>query len=306
MVINKANDEQAVDITRKADMSEQETILDRDVEILLVDDDEINRELVLCMLERKQCRVDIAENGVEALRQIQNKCYDLIFMDIQMPEMDGLEVTQRIRKMEMDEHKVFRKQSGNGSDGSSQIPIIAMTAYALNNDRLECMNVGMNDYITKPIDLAGVMSAIRKWVSSNEHASSDTTPSQDEEGVQETAPTAEDGEDLNLEILKEIVNNNDALMLRLLRLFMSDYPAHESSLKTALMEQNTGEGAAIAHKIKGQLSNVGAEKARNTVIALETAIHAEEWDAVSKLFDQLELQVARVCERAQALCNELS
>ena len=114
--------------------------------ILLAEDNPINQQLALLILKRMGYNPDIAENGKEVLSQLQQQPYDIIFMDIQMPEMDGLEATRTIR-------------SGNGH----QPVIIAMTANATRQDREECLAQGMNDYLSKPVNIEELIHMLEKW-----------------------------------------------------------------------------------------------------------------------------------------------
>jgi CheY-like chemotaxis protein len=104
--------------------------------VLVVDDNIVNQKMVVRMLEKMGCRVDVAANGVEAVRRTGQLTYDLIFMDCQMPAMDGYEATTEIRRQEND---------------SKHTPIIAMTAHAMQGDREKCIQAGMDDYVQKPI-----------------------------------------------------------------------------------------------------------------------------------------------------------
>lgn len=106
------------------------------VKVLIVDDYIINREVTEGMLELMECKVDAAEDGKEAVEKCKKSNYDIIFMDIQMPEMDGYEATQAIR-----DHEGDKKHT----------PIVALTANALTGDREKCLDAGMDDYISKPI-----------------------------------------------------------------------------------------------------------------------------------------------------------
>ena len=122
--------------------------------ILLIEDNETNQEIVLAFVQRLGARVDIAKNGLEGLSfwRMGAQKYDLILMDCQMPVMDGYEATILIRKEEV--------LSGAGSD----IPIVALTANAMPEDRARCFSVGMNDYITKPIDIELFNQTLIKWI----------------------------------------------------------------------------------------------------------------------------------------------
>ena len=116
--------------------------------VLLADDNAINQKVAARMLERLGCRVDIAANGHEAISMLQRTPYDLVFMDCHMPEMDGYAATAEIRKRQA---------------GIRHTPVIAMTASAMQGDREKCLEAGMDDYLTKPVALQALASAIERW-----------------------------------------------------------------------------------------------------------------------------------------------
>ena len=120
--------------------------------ILLAEDVEINREIVLALLEPTGIEIDCAANGLEAVELFGTspERYDMIFMDVQMPEMDGLTATQRIRSLEI-------KEAG-------RIPIVAMTANVFREDVEKCIEAGMNDHIGKPIDYDDMLKSLRKYL----------------------------------------------------------------------------------------------------------------------------------------------
>jgi len=120
----------------------------KDLSILLAEDNAVNQKVALIMLKHLDYKADVAGSGPEVLVSLKKKHYDVILMDIQMPDMDGLEATRLIRKM----------------SGSSFEPyIIAMTAYALDGDREEFLSTGMNDYLSKPIQIEELKSALKKY-----------------------------------------------------------------------------------------------------------------------------------------------
>jgi len=116
--------------------------------VLLVEDNKVNQKLALVLLCRSGYQVDLADNGLEALKAVQRADYDVVLMDVQMPEMDGLEATRRIRALAMP---------------CSHVPIVAMTANAMKGDRERCLQAGMNDYITKPIDRLELLDKMAYW-----------------------------------------------------------------------------------------------------------------------------------------------
>ena len=117
-------------------------------EILLTEDNFVNQKVAESLLKRAGLKVDIAEDGCIALEKLKQKKYDLVFMDIQMPNMDGLSATQQIR------------QEMNLVD----LPIIAMTAHAMKGDREKCLSCGMNDYISKPIEPIELYKVLEQWL----------------------------------------------------------------------------------------------------------------------------------------------
>src|SRR5207244_1510890 len=120
--------------------------------ILLAEDNIVNQRVATRMLEKDGHRVRVVNNGLEALTALAEREFDMVFMDVQMPEMDGLEATAEIRTQE--------KRSGG------RIPIIAMTAHAMNGDRERCLAAGMDDYISKPIRAKSLLEIAEKHASS--------------------------------------------------------------------------------------------------------------------------------------------
>ncbi len=124
--------------------------VDPNTRILVVEDNAVNERVVVRFLEQLGYRADIARNGVGALRALESDAYDLVFMDVQMPEMDGFEATRLIR----DPYSKVRKHD---------VPVIAMTAYAMQGDRDRCLAAGMNDHVSKPLAMEQLARAIERW-----------------------------------------------------------------------------------------------------------------------------------------------
>jgi CheY-like chemotaxis protein len=131
--------------------------------ILLAEDVAINREIVLALLEPTKLVIDCAENGLEAVRLYSEGVvrYDMIFMDVQMPEMDGYEATRRIRALEEE-----RRETG---EYPQAIPIVAMTANVFREDIEKCLEAGMNDHIGKPLDFDDVLKKLRQYLPHRQH-----------------------------------------------------------------------------------------------------------------------------------------
>jgi len=130
--------------------SRAETILRANLQVLVVEDNAVNQKVAAKMLQKLGCRCEVASNGFEALDAHARRRFDLILMDCQMPEMDGLEATRRIRERER--------------ATAERTPVVAMTANAMQGDREQCLKAGMDDYLSKPVKIDGLLSIIRRWV----------------------------------------------------------------------------------------------------------------------------------------------
>jgi two-component system sensor histidine kinase/response regulator len=121
----------------------------------VAEDHEIHQEIITELLRQSGIDVDTAANGREALAMVRAQDYDILFMDIQMPEMDGIAATREIRSLD------------KGS--AARLPILAMTAHALFGDREKSLDAGMNDHLNKPVDLALLIAALRRWLPDEKH-----------------------------------------------------------------------------------------------------------------------------------------
>jgi CheY-like chemotaxis protein len=121
----------------------------RPLRVLVAEDDRINRRLLEGMLQRERCEIEFAENGQEAVDQFSRKQFDLIFMDCQMPVMDGLEATRQIRKRDC--------------QVKSRTPIVALTAHAIEEAEESCLSAGMDDFVTKPIRPKEIQQILSRW-----------------------------------------------------------------------------------------------------------------------------------------------
>ncbi|MGH9660395.1 MAG: response regulator, partial [Bryobacteraceae bacterium] len=116
--------------------------------VLLAEDNAVNQKVASRILEKLGCQVEIAANGADAVRMCSSRAFHLVLMDCQMPEMDGYAAAAEIRRLE---------------NGSRRTPIVALTAHALPNDRQECLDAGMDDYLAKPFDADALRSVIDRW-----------------------------------------------------------------------------------------------------------------------------------------------
>jgi two-component system, sensor histidine kinase and response regulator len=192
---------------------------------LLAEDNLVNQQLAVRLLERQGDRVIVANNGRRALDLLIESGFhgfDAVLMDVQMPEMDGLEATAEIRRMEQQTH--------------THVPIIAMTAHAMKGDRERCIAAGMDGYVAKPISLITLMAEIDRLV---------LTRFQRELSFNEAE-------------LRERLQGNDDLMSELIQLFIGDVPTQLNAIAVALAEHSGQQLESAAHSLKGSAASLGA------------------------------------------------
>lgn len=219
--------------------------------LLLVEDNAINREVALDLLHAVNLIVDTAENGHQAVEKVKTEAYDLILMDMQMPEMDGLEATRIIRTLpaEMD------------------IPIIAMTANAFEEDRRICAKAGMNDFVAKPVDPENLYSTLLKWLPIEVQKQNSSTTADD--AWRECLATIP-GLDLTYG-LRTVRGKIDAY-LHLLTMFVECHKQDIQHLQEWLAVNKLSEIKHFAHTLKGSAGNMGAMVIYETAQALHNAI----------------------------------
>ena len=207
--------------------------------ILLVEDNEINLEIMNSQLNSLNYKVDTAVNGKDAIMKWRTEKYSAIFMDCQMPEMDGYEATRRIRKNE---------------DGvkNPDIPVIAITANALKGDREKCLAAGMNDYLSKPIDPMVLKEMLDKWLLDADDIDFDS-----EEKDQNISDNPEDRVFVR-EILLERLMGDTQLADIVITGFLKDIPFQLDEIKRNIDERKPEKAGMLSHKVKGAAGNIAS------------------------------------------------
>lgn len=230
--------------------------------LLLAEDNELNREVALDMLYSVGLAVDIAENGRQAVEKARVVAYALILMDVQMPEMDGLEATRVIR----------------GLPGWETRPIVAMSASAFDEDCQACKAAGMNDFIIKPVDPPRLFAALLKWLA--RPAPGQTSPSA---LVAPASPAHTDDrlraglaaiKGLDLDSGLKRVRGNLPLYRRLLRMFTDTQREDMQRLSERLSANETGEAQKLAHSLKSAAGTLGLTQLQASAAELEAALRA--------------------------------
>lgn len=241
--------------------------------VLLVEDNVVNQAVAKSALTILGHSLSIAENGKEAIYKWENGDYDLILMDIQMPVMDGFEATQTIRKME----KALMESSS--SEVGSCIPIIAMTACAMEGDKEKCLDAGMDDYISKPITLIQLREKLDKILVG---VVRDVDILQDEVVGVEACSVKEAVYDLSN--LKTLLNNDSESIQRIIKKFIESTECAISELGDAVKGKEMKTIKRIAHTIKGVAAQMGARELMEIALGIETAkMDSEQLDLSSEI-----------------------
>jgi signal transduction histidine kinase/CheY-like chemotaxis protein/HPt (histidine-containing phosphotransfer) domain-containing protein len=225
----------------------------RKVRILLAEDNAVNQKVAIAVLTKMGYHADVAANGLEVLKALETIPYDLVLMDVHMPEMDGLEATRRIR----DDKSAVRNHL---------IPVVAMTASAMKGDREMCLDAGMNDYISKPINPGELARALERWSASQ--PAEITSPPE--------AEATQKAKVFDRAILLERVGGDDEICAEILKTFLADVPERVKEMEEALARGDNEKLKRGAHTIKGSAGNVGAPVLQEAAGRLEAAVAAGE------------------------------
>jgi two-component system sensor histidine kinase/response regulator len=236
--------------------------------ILLAEDNVVNQKLVVCLLEKRGHKVVVANTGREVLALLPQQPFDLVLMDIQMPEMDGLETTAAIRAQEQSQ--------------GTHLPVVAMTAHAMHGDRERCLAAGMDAYLSKPLQSQELFETIDRLLQSVTTAESKAVAVAPDYVVFDQA-----------ELLARI-DGDVELMQELIAIFLEDYPKRLTQLREALDCSDDETLAQAAHTLKGVVSNLCAPEAFATSLCLEETARSGDRQQASKAYATLEQTMARL------------
>jgi PAS domain S-box-containing protein len=250
----------------------------RRLNILLAEDNAVNQKLATKMLERMGHTVTVACNGREALEILNRANFDLILMDVQMPEMDGLDATRTLRELE--------KPKG------AHVPVIALTAHAMERDKERCLEAGMDAYISKPITAQDLYETIEHIMQSRERE------------VQPIRIVASPTLVLNKAEVLERAGGDAELLQEIIALFLNDCPALLSEIRNAYQQRDPERLERAAHTLKGSVSNFAAEGAVNAALALENIGRNRDLSDTAAAIMHLEKEIERVREELIILDKE--
>jgi CheY-like chemotaxis protein/HPt (histidine-containing phosphotransfer) domain-containing protein len=239
--------------------------------ILLVEDNLINQQVALGILQIQGYTVTVVNNGREALDAHAQGTFDLILMDCHMPEMDGFEATREIRSRE--------RASGQ------RIPVVALTANAMAQDREACLNAGMDDHLSKPFSMLTLQNMLDKWMQPKAAAAEAPTPAP-------RTPAPKKGEVIDRLVLEQLgkvlTNGKPELLTRVINLYLVESPKLVLKLKQAAGASNAPDMASAAHSLKSSSANVGAKALSRHCEELETLARRGETDEARRMLAKVE------------------
>ena len=278
-ILNEFGQETTINRKRNVELPQDFDAV-RGAKILVVEDNEINQEVARGILEKEGFSVETADDGIEALEKINANCdYDLILMDLQMPNLDGYGATKKIRK----------------NPAFASIPIIALSANAMKGTREKVKKFGMNDYITKPIDIKELLTILNKWVRPGKEELLEDNKNHenfDLNGIRRGF-TSIDIDDGLSRVLGDLT-----LYFNILNKFLKTNQNTMAEIETTIDQKNIETALGLIHTLKGVAGNIGAVKVSESAKKLEAALKSEVFDitAIRILINETRSSLNRVLE----------
>lgn len=247
--------------------------------ILLAEDNLINKQVTLRILEKLGYYAESVNNGKEVLHALNNSDYDLILMDCQMPEMDGYTAAEEIRKMENDTDK--------------HIPIIALTAHALKGDREQCLKAGMDDYLSKPIDVKVLSTTLALWLNEEENGYSVKAEMESPKNIQvdpqiqKVTEASDNKSQIDMERVKTIFGEDQQAIIEFMQVFLDSTQEVLTDLASAIEAKDVKLTKNLFHRLKGSAGNSGMTKIHELSKDTEHAVLTENWSFVKKNYDKI-------------------
>lgn len=244
------------------------------IHVLLVEDNPVNQQVTLCMLENSGYRIDVVENGRQALQALSAAHYDLVLMDCQMPEMDGFEATRQWRVLEQ-------------SRGSNRIPIVAVTANALYGDREACLASGMDDFLSKPFTQQALATMLQRWTP--------TAPVSESESVVESKPVAAVLDPAALEAIRALQTPcKPDFLAQIIGVYLNNAQQLVGAIETAYIADQREILLRSAHTLKSSSANIGALDFAARCREIETATRAGQPEQADERIRTLRSEFNRV------------
>jgi CheY-like chemotaxis protein/HPt (histidine-containing phosphotransfer) domain-containing protein len=290
--------------------------LNDNVRILLAEDNSINQLVAIKILNRLGYTAETVSNGLEAVKSAEAKDYDLILMDCQMPELDGYAATEMLRKHE--------ETSGRHT------LVIAMTAHALKGDREKCLSAGMDDYLTKPIDMKALDQMLAKWLnklktgevqrqkstqhkpqpalnkaaehSESMHASvrASSTPDQKQVEEKENLPELR-SKIIDMERIHDIFGDNSETIKLFIQTFIQSTDETLTEISTTIRDKDSEQAKKLFHRLKGSAGNSGMMIMHELCISAEQVLAIPDWKMLNEIYESVLMQFQQIKTEAERI-----
>jgi CheY-like chemotaxis protein len=248
------------DTTIDIELDSASGIVFEQLEILLAEDNRVNQKLAVALLEKIGHQIEVANNGREAVELYRKKAFDLVLMDVQMPEVDGYQATQQIRQIQL--------QAGK------RVPIVALTAHASPADRQRCLASGMDEYLAKPIRAGDLYTLIESLTGHRSALTGEPGDAQHKTHL------------IDWEMAFETVGGDRKLLEELIRVFLKDQEQMLANIETSISQQDDKNLRLSAHSIKGALNHLGGRSAAKYAEKLEVMAQKENLAKAPAVFEQ--------------------
>ena len=275
--------------------------------LLLAEDNSINQKLAVMLLQKAGYSVDAVENGRQAVEMIRSTIYSAVLMDVQMPDMDGFEATHQIRELE--------------NETGRHIPIIAMTAHAMQGDRERCLEAGMDDYVSKPLEPKVLFSALDRWIQTDQvtveeefqdysspadvfsadlddglFGEEEPADSRQPESIppDSTSVSYDDRAPVDFDTALDRFDGDREFMMEMFKEYKDHLPTRLIEINAALQDEDASRLGRIAHNLKGISLNFSADAVADVALKLEEMGKLEDLTGASALVSQLEVEIRRL------------
>ena len=263
--------------------------------LLLVEDDAVNQEVALGMLKKLGCQVDVVTNGRDAIEMARHFSYDVILMDCQMPEVDGMEATGEIREYE--QARMISEQDQGEGEPRRRVPIIAVTANALAGERSKCLAAGMDEYLAKPLSLTKLENMLRQWISLGP-GFSEAVGDVVNETSRDVQQSPTNGS-LNMKVLQDLIEiggeDDPEFVNRIIHRFLKETPQRLKDIREAVLEKNSEGLRRSAHQLKGSSGQFGAGQMAQLCLNLEEFGKAGKFNEARSVVRALDTEFECVC-----------
>lgn len=283
------NDEIAIMTSNQTHQVDHDITFDQDIKILMAEDNLVNQTIAKKIFSTLGLQIEVVENGSEAIKQLSQRQFDLVFMDVQMPVMDGYSATKAIR-------------DSNSTVMQHDISIIALTANALSGDRDKCLAVGMNDYMSKPFTKQELKNMLVKWLKNSVKIKTSSINTEiDTDSTTQSIHKKHAANhifDPNIFIAMLGIDDQD-ILINIGQLYLKDTPQQLEAIKQAIIQDNREQVSKLAHRLKGSSRSIAANAIADTACEMEKHAESLSNEELYELFKKM-------CEDFEDLKTELT